>query len=134
MDWIHFGELAKNATGDRMRALVDLCLLGDLVDDKALRNKAVQSLHNDSYTTRMSPNAHAISHIWMNTTETSMLRKWTLDSIMLRVRGSFPEGIDVYPVEFVKQLAMKLMEQTPVMSARDFLEKSQEYLEPDGEA
>lgn len=134
MDWLYFGEIAGNATGSRLNPLIHLSLLGDMVDDRDLRNKAMDALQITAYEGLVSPAPYQIRRIWENTCEGSMLRKWALDSILLRRRKSFEGCVSQYPPEFVRQIAVKLMQQTPATSSADFLAKTREYQELDDEA
>lgn len=73
MDWVYFSEIAGKTTNSRTELLINLYLLGDLVDDK-LRNKVVDALQTNAYKARVSPNPCQISRIWENTAEGPRLR------------------------------------------------------------
>lgn len=134
MDWIYSGQLARNMTERRGGMLIGLYLLGDMVDDKGLRNGAMAALLAYTHETRFSPSHNHVCRIWENTTEECLLRKWAFDHILLKHRSDFLRKITNYPAEFVQQIASKLIQETPVMSDKDFLAKSQEYQEADDDA
>lgn len=134
MDWIYFKDLASNVTNGRTGLLIDLYLLGDMVDDKGLRNEVMAVLQTYTHETRKSPSHNHVCHIWENTAEQSLLRKWAFDRILLKQRNVFVQNAAKYPPEFVQQIASKLMLQTPVMSDKDFLGKAPEYQEEDDDA
>lgn len=134
LDWIYFGEIASKVTDWSMGPLINLYMLGDMLDDKDLRNNVIVALQNGSYKARKITGTSHICHIWENTKESSMLRKWALDAILLRKRSSFEESAMKYPPDFVRQIAVKLMQQTPATRSADFLAKTREYQEVDDEA
>lgn len=134
IDWLYFGEIVNNAsykTCSLLNPLIRLSLLGDLVDDRNLRNKAIVALQVKAYKEVVSPGAHQIRLIWESTSEGSMLRKWALDSIFPRHRGAFEECVAEYPSEFLQQIAVKAMQHAPVVSGAEFLAKRHEYQEAD---
>lgn len=138
MDWLYFGKIvnsASYATPSLLDPFIHLSLLGDMVDDKNLRNKAMDALQAKAYEEKVSPCPRQIHHIWENTSERSMLRKWALDIVFLR-RGpnGFEENVAKYPPEFLQQIAVKAMQQAQIVSGSDFLAKSQEYQEADENA
>lgn len=134
VDWIYFSEIASKVTGSPTMPLIDLYLFGDMVDDKTLRNRAIDALQANARKTRVAPSPLTICHIWENTSEGSMLRKWAFDFVLLRTGRNFPNVVSRLPPDFVQQIAVKLMQQTPAMSNTEFLAKSREYQEADDEA
>jgi hypothetical protein len=118
------------------RGLVDLYLLGDVLDDTKLRNKAIQLL-SVQVTEHSAPSCQTISHIWSKTPTTSILRKWTVDvTIMNLNRVQFAENAESCPADYVFQVATKLLQQTDHVGRETMKEKlaSPEYLEPESDA
>jgi hypothetical protein len=134
MDWIYSGEMARNAIDGRTLILIDPYLLGDMVDDRGLRNEAMSGLQTHTCNRKRSLKPISISRIWENTAEGSLLRKWAFDRVLLKQRNTFNQDIAECPPEFVQQIAVKLMQQASNISATDFLAKTQEYQEADDEA
>lgn len=129
MDWTYFGEIASNVTGSVTGGLISLYVLGDMLDDRDLRNKVMEALQVKFHKKRASPSPGHLLWAWKNTTEGSMLRKWAMDVVILRSRKHFAKHASEYPPEFVQQIAVKLVQQTTRISATDFLAKTQEYQE-----
>ena len=134
MDWIYLGEIARNVTTQLTAQLIELYLLGDMLNDTNLRNETIAAFQAHSYKTRATPSSSHIHRIWANTTEKSMLRKWAVDTILVRARRSFANSISEFPPECVQQIALKLVQQPSNVSATDFLAKTQEYQEAVDEA
>jgi hypothetical protein len=134
VDWIYFSEIASKVIGSQICPLIQLYLFGDEVDDKDLRNRTMGALHANGCETQMAPSPPMICHIWKNTSEGSMLRKWVFDHVLLKTGPLFADIVSELPPEFVQQIAAKLMQQAPVMNDADFLAKSQEYQEAENEA
>jgi hypothetical protein len=134
MDWIYSGEMARNVIDGRTLILIDLYLLGDMVDDRGLRNEAMSGLQTHTCNRKRSLKPISISRIWENTAEGSLLRKWAFDRVLLKQRNTFEQNVAECPPEFVQQIAVKLMQQTSNISATDFLAKTQEYQEADDKA
>lgn len=113
--------------------MVDLYLLGDVLDDVKLRNKAMQLLSAQV----MHPRPETVGRIWENTPTTSILRKWTLDiTIFNLARQCFADNAEDYPADFVMQMATRLLEQTKTIGGKKTKERlaSPEYLEPESDA
>jgi hypothetical protein len=131
VDWIYFSEIASKVTGTLTGPLFDLFLLGDMVDDRDVRNKVMDALQANNRKTLTSPSPSDIRYVWENTSEGSMLRKWVLDLYVLRSKPYFANHVAQLPSELVMQIAAKLMEQTTCITPEAFLAKSQEYQEAD---
>lgn len=70
MDWLYFGKIvnkASYATVSLLDPFIHLSLLEDMVDDKNLRNKAMDALQAKAYEEEVSPGPRQIHHIWENT-------------------------------------------------------------------
>jgi hypothetical protein len=141
--WAYADTLVPGATATSTssnkassRGLVDLYLLGDVLDDVKFRNKAMQHLITHA-AENQQPGFKTICHIWKNTPTSSILRRWTVDlAIMNLKRDYFVEHAEDYPAEFVLQIATKLLQQTKPSGRKKLKEMSSspEYLEPEGDA
>lgn len=134
MDWIYFNEIASNVTSSLTSNLVNLYLLGDMVDDKTLRNKVMDALQTSTHERQKGLSTHTICHIWESTVEGSTLRKWAFDMILLKQRNTFEENSTKYPPDFVRKIAVELMKQPSDISSAAFLARSQKYQEAHDEA
>lgn len=117
------------------RGIVDMYLLGDVLNDVKLRNRAMQLLSSHVINQRV-PNTMTIRRIWDNTPTTSLLRNWVVDVLILKLsREYFVQNAATYPPELVLQVATRLLKQTEKLDNNDLEEKmsSSEYLEPEGD-
>jgi hypothetical protein len=140
IDWTYtntliFGAVVKLTTSNKpsCRGLVDMYLLGDVLDDVKLRNKAMQLLSTHA-TTNQQPSNKTMRHIWRNTPTNSILRKWTVDITILKLnRKCFAKSAEELPAEFTFQIATRLFQQTKTVPMEELKEKllSLEYLEPE---
>jgi hypothetical protein len=143
IDWTYTDTLVPGAAATftstnepSCRGLVDLYLLGDVLDDVKLRNKAMQLL-SAQVAAYAQPNHKTICHIWRNTPPNSLLRKWTVDiKISNASRKLFVEHAEHYPAEFMLQVATTLLQQTKPTGRKKLKEmlSSSEYLEPESDA
>jgi len=110
--------------------MVDMYLLGDMLDDIKLRNKVLAALTSYVVLDRIQPGAQEISVFWDRTTPNSPLRKWTVDVTIMRFnRKLFQDDIADYPAEFVQLLAVELMQQIPPTGSKAFQAKVRGYVE-----
>lgn len=117
------------------RGIVDMYLLGDVLDDIKLRNRAMQLLSSHVINYR-APNPMTVRHIWANTPTTSLLRNWVVDVLILKLsREYFADHAATYPPDLVLQMATRLLKQTEKLDNNNLEEKmsSSEYLEPEGD-
>jgi hypothetical protein len=78
VDWIHSGQLVfeDQAPGDDICAgLIDLQLLGDILDDVELRNTTIQHLASQVVDMECCPSGQTYHIIWDNTRTKSSLRR-----------------------------------------------------------
>lgn len=131
MDWAYSDKLAAESTvDDSIYMMIQLYLLGDKLDDKRLRNKALKALHSYVTIDNVQPGATDIKRIWRETPPSSLLRKWVIDVTILRSdRKNFKNGMAEFPSEFVQDLALKFIEQTPLITVKDFQVKLSLYVE-----
>jgi hypothetical protein len=131
VDWAYCDILVSGQDISETVALsIKLYLLGDKLDDVKLRNKIMKALTSYSVSERILPGIESVKLIWSNTTPSSPLRKWIIDGKILNgSRGKFEENLTNHPTELLQQLALKLMQQTPLQFPRVFQAKLPEYLE-----
>jgi hypothetical protein len=131
VDWVYGDILVHGEDMDEnMRELVKLYLLGDKLEDVKLRNRAIKGLGSYCYIDRQLPGPESIELIWRSSTPSSPLRKWIIDSMMIRYsREAVKEHLTEWPAELMQQIAWKFMQQTPTQSDKAFQAKLPEYLE-----
>lgn len=138
VDWAYGDVLTTSATeGSRgqRRVMVELYLLGDLLDDIRFRNETMRALNSYAIIEKMHPNEDAVDLIWSSTPPNSLLRKWIVDLTILRLsRKNFELSVANYPAEFVRDIALKLMQQTSVANTTAFQAKLPEYIEVEEDA
>jgi hypothetical protein len=130
VDWAYTDALVfeadsslKPANETSSRGIVNIYLLGDVLDDVRLRNKAMELLNTHAISGR-PPNTVTINYIWDITPTKSRLRKWIVDVTITGLsRESFVQHGADYPAELVFQLATTLLQQTKTLSTKE-LEKS----------
>jgi hypothetical protein len=140
LGWVYSGQLevssvsseaidANVKAADRELAKhVSLYMLGDVIDDVRLRNKAMQGLVKD---TGRIPLAHLATSIWEKTPANSPIRKMIVDRATLRTPRAFlTQNLSTYPVDFIVQLANSLAGKVLIASKEAFEGGLPSYLEP----
>lgn len=131
VDWAYRDALAAEPTaGEGLDMSVELYLLGDLLDDVKLRNATVKALLRHMKEDRLCPGPLLMGRIFERTAPTSLLRTLIVDITIMTVnRRKIEESIVNWPVDLVRQLALKSMQRLPRVHSRKVLEQSSEYLE-----
>jgi hypothetical protein len=149
VDWCYNNEPKIDdspASGDKEEVsteLVELYLLGDVLDDIKLRNKILRLLNAQicedcQELWHLSPSDYNL--IWNHTTPNSLFRKWAVDAMVSAMPGTcFEENIALWPTYLSQQLAIKYMNQLEGLegygSDYEGLEKRlKDYMEADTDA
>ena len=131
--WVYAGKVVFNgeAPRHRLRAIIDLYLLGDVLDDLLLRNTAMRSLVIHLPSWNVIPSVDLVNHIWASTPAGSPLRRVIIDIIVKRVgRASLEHCVTAdHPAEFLHDIAVVLLKQVPTVSAERFISGMNGYLE-----
>jgi len=124
-----YGDPDDFADDDRHVAkLVELYLLGDVLDDVRLRNKAMQTLVKH---TKRSPRRYTVTRIWDKTPENSPLRKMMVSRTTSRTpREYFIESLTEYPEGFVQEVAALLIQIVPRKDKASFVAELSTFMEP----
>jgi hypothetical protein len=135
IDWAYSDTLVAESTVDHTIAMmIDLYLIGDKLEDIKLRNKILKALHSHATIDLLQPDADDITKIWHSTPPSSLLRKWVLDVAISRLcRESFEDSLTDYPSDFVRELALKALQQIPTIAPKEFQAKLPLYVEEDEE-
>lgn len=135
INWAYSDTLvAESTVNDNIDMMIDLYLLGDKLEDIKLRNKTLKALHSYATIDLLNPNARNTTKIWRGTPPSSLLRTWILDLTVSRLRRkSFENNLTDYPSDFVRELALKALQQIPIMASEEFQVKLPLYLEADEE-
>jgi hypothetical protein len=94
-------------------------ILGDVLDDYRLRNAAMELLI-DSLTSTTQPSPETVWDVYERTPEGSPLRKLLVDWRIGSGEGErdkFAVEVELYPAEFVQELAVALMRRSPIASS-----------------
>jgi hypothetical protein len=132
VDWAYGDVFVAEEKGGRaiIATVIKLYLVGDVLEDVKLRNKAIRALTSYAVIENVSVNCSDINLIWDRTTPTSSLRRWVLENQVLRLnRLHFEQLLEKYPAEYLQQLALKLMQQTPTERRKVLQAKLAECLE-----
>lgn len=131
--WVYTGKVVFNGEAPRhkLRAIIDLYLLGDVLDDLLLRNTAMRSLVIHIPGWSVIPSVGLVNHIWASTPAGSPLRRVIIDIIVKRVgRANLEHCVTVdHPAEFLHDTAVALLKQVPTVSAERFISGMNGYLE-----
>jgi hypothetical protein len=131
--WVYTGKVVFNGEAPRhkLRAIIDLYLLGDILDDLLLRNTAMRSLVIHIPGWSVIPSVGLVNHIWASTPAGSPLRQVIIDIIVKRVgRANLERCVTVdHPAEFLHDMAVVLLKQVPTVSAERFISGMNGYLE-----
>jgi hypothetical protein len=136
VDWTYSGELVfEDQTNEKsvLTELIDLYLLGDMLDDVKLRNMTIQTLTSQVATTDWIPGCSDYNLIWENTTSNSPLRRWALDTLVALLDiEALERNIANYPADLTQQIAVKFMHQIPdrIITTEGYISKSLDYMEP----
>jgi hypothetical protein len=143
VDWTYTGKLRLGAAATftiakepSCRGIVELYLLGDVLDNVELRNKAMKLL-SAHVTVYPQPSFQTIDRIWKNTPTNSVLRNWVVDfTILGSSREYFAKHAEDYPADFMSRVATRLLQQTEKDNWLEMVGRlpSQEYLEPESDA
>ncbi|OQO00731.1 hypothetical protein B0A48_13222 [Cryoendolithus antarcticus] len=120
--WAYYDSFeAKTSVNDRQddhkKELLDAYLLGDRLDDQALRDHAMGLLHHHLRdTSTVYPLRSWIQRLYRETAAGSLLRKLMVKyTIARRSRGEFV--LSRYPREFVDELASMALAKIPIRRA-----------------
>jgi hypothetical protein len=119
IDWIYRSDLvvdevesedSEEVDLNTKSELIELYLLGDVLEDVKLRNKIIHLLNTNINTSDHHLDPHLCELIWDNTTSNSLLRKWTVDSIITNMNSSgFESSSSLWPADLVLQIAIRFM-------------------------
>lgn len=139
--WSYTGDLVveDDATkADRGMNLTRMYIVGDVLDDVKLRNSATRLL-NTLVIAQGFFCPRVIRLIWQNTTTSSSLRRWTIDTTILAInRKDFAKNASRYPVEFMSATALEALQHIAPIARNeregDFTLMLPNYLEPEDES
>jgi hypothetical protein len=101
-------KIEEDVLGD----LIELYLLGDVLDDVKLRNKTLRLLNTHICMGGSHLNSSLVNIIWDHTASNSMLRKRAVDTVVNGLSASdfAAEGAS-WPADFMLQVAIDFMDQ-----------------------
>ena len=138
--WSYTGDLVvedEATKADRGMNLARMYIVGDVLDDVKLRNSATRLL-NAAVIAQGFFGPRVIRLIWANTTNTSLLRRWTVETAVLAMsRKDFAKNSARFPAEFMSAIAMEALQRVrPIVRderERGFTRLLPNYLESENE-
>jgi hypothetical protein len=104
-DWVYSDTIVPPEPS--IRALIELYLLGEFLNDVKLRNATMRLLVASVHTYKTFPKVGSIKSIWNNTAPNSLLRSWIVDvAAKYYDKAAFAEHALTFPAEFVLQVAL----------------------------
>lgn len=135
--WVYSGKVTvnnnpENGNGGAFDNLIDLYLLGDVLDDIKLRNNTMRSLVAEIKAKMLHPRISVIKQIWDSTPSRSLLRKMIVDAtVMCYNRDTFEKDIADYEKEVLEAVAVALIQKVPIVGCDKFVDGLEGYLEPE---
>lgn len=117
---------------DAYDLLVDLYLLGDLLDDIQLRNSTTRTLYNilTDEKSKSLPSTAINDKVWSSTPSGSLLRKLLVDSTITSLeKDEFAKSVATDPPEFVQEIAVALFRKLDGADLPKALGDGSQYLE-----
>jgi len=142
VDWTYTNELNLDRTtleaGDVVNSLVQLHLLGDVLDDVKLRNKTLRLMTVEVREAKLFLNSEQRHFIWRHTAPNSSIRKWVIDHFASLADSTMMEKFgSTLPADLVLQTAVMLVARHVKCSKRDrkaLEERLETYMEADDDA
>jgi hypothetical protein len=133
--WLYSGiyqlQACKENTGavldSGLDAVVDLYILGDVLDDICLRNKMmeIQACHD-----RQIPKVRTLNRLWKLTPPNSLIKKMYIEKLVQCVsREAFAKNLSHYPVELVQGVALSSLKRLETKNVKDFNAELDTFLE-----
>jgi hypothetical protein len=124
--WLYTSKTEVEGEGEedveqKHQSYLSMYILGDVLDDYQLRNTAMEHLI-ESLPFTPQPSPDAVWDIYERTPAGSPLRKLLVDQrIGTGDRDEFAKDVEVFPAEFVQELAVSLMSKTPIVTPEEFV-------------
>jgi len=138
-NWAYTSEIRADTTANetqKFHDLVELYLLGDLLDDIKLRNRTLRLLNTHIQVGEIFISAVMCQIIWENTPPHSLLRNWAVDVVISTRSVSYYERNRAsWPADLTFQIAVKLLRrQGDVCDYAGLGKRVEEYMEADNDA
>lgn len=143
-DWIYSDEVSEvTATQEEEseekaaedKRLMEIYVLGDTLDDVALRNRVVLMFWKRMRSYKFLPSAEVWQWVWGSLPQGSLMRRMVVDVLVSRLcRKDFALKVSQYPPELVQEIAVATMEATPTKTWDHIAERVQQYQEGAGAA
>ena len=132
--WLYTSKIEGEGEEDVEQAqqiYLSMYILGDVLDDYELRNAAMEHLI-ESLPFTPQPNPDTVWDVYERTPTGSPLRKLLVDwRIGTGDHDEFARDVEVYPAEFVQELAVSLMSKTPIVTPEDFVAGVKSSFQPE---
>lgn len=133
VEWVYTSRINIDARGSehKQEMLVEMFILGDVIDDYQLRNTTMEALIAsiqepaddciDDPLSSVTTTCYQLHRVYEATMAGSPLRQFFVNWIMKRsTRDSIKSLIAVMPAEFVQELAVAALEQIELMDDEEF--------------
>jgi hypothetical protein len=123
-DWIYTSQIQLECEDARQKQdiYVAIYTLGDMLGDYQLRNAAIERLIENLPFAAAPPSIELFRQVYQFTSVGSPLRRYLVDSTILKgSRRTLNGNMAKFPAEFAQELAVALLNQTPVVSRKDIV-------------
>jgi hypothetical protein len=121
-------EVEGEDVGQKQQIYLSMYILGDVLDDYRLRNAAMEHLIDSL----PQPSPDTVWDVYERTPVGSPLRKLLVDQrIGTGDCGKFAVDVEVYPAEFVQELAVSLIRKTSIVTPEDFVAQMKSSFHPE---
>jgi len=140
MNWTYTMKLNPGLPSDVTTCyeyLIELYILGDILDDMKLRNRTLHLLNELLWKNTALLCPELCQLVWEHTPSTSPLRKWTVDAyVTLFGQNILKQHGSSYPADFVLQVAIKAMGlmKDEVTDKAGMYERMKTYMESEDKA
>ena len=133
-DWVYLSTIGvEDGDDDADEVYCRMYILGDVLDDYRLRNAAMERLV-DGLECTAQPSLDTVWDIYERTPKGSPLRKFLVDRWIGRGdHEKFASNVELYPAEFVQELAVALVRKTPSFTSEDFVASVRSSSHPETE-
>jgi hypothetical protein len=131
-DWVYLSTIGvEGGDDDADEVNCRVYILGDMLDDYRLRNAAMERLV-DGITSTAQPSLDTVWDIYERTPKGSPLRNLLVDrTIGMEDQNKLASDVELYPAEFVQELAVALIRKTPSVTSEDFVASARSSFHPE---
>jgi hypothetical protein len=131
-DWVYLSTIGvEDGDDDADEVYCRMYILGDVLDNYRLPTAAMERLIDGIKCTAL-PSMYTVWDVYERTPTGSPLRKFLVDRWIGRGDDEkFASNAELYPVEFVQELAVSLTSRTPAVTLEDFVASVRSSFHPE---